>query len=71
VTNATTLSVVVPMTYGLRATRRLVLEGAPWSAVQMDVGMIAAIAGLMLLLGIAAFQLSFDHARPRGTLLIY
>jgi ABC-2 type transport system permease protein len=65
------LSVVVPMTYGLRATRRLVLEGAPWSAVQMDVGMIAAIAGLMLLLGIAAFQLSFDHARRRGTLSIY
>ena len=60
------LSVVVPMTYGLRATRRLVLDGAPWSAVQTDVGMIAMIALLMLALGVAAFQLSFDHARRRG-----
>jgi len=65
------LSVVVPMTYGLRATRRLVLDGAPWSAVQGDVGMIAAIAALMLIFGVAAFQLSFDHARRRGTLSLY
>jgi len=65
------LSVVVPMTYGLRATRRLVLDGAPWSAVQTDIGMIAVIAVLMLMLGIAAFQLSFDHARRRGTLSMY
>jgi ABC-2 type transport system permease protein len=65
------LSVVVPMTYGLRATRRLVLDGAPWSAVQVDVMMIAIIAVLMMMLGTAAFQLSFDHARRRGTLSLY
>ena len=65
------LSVVVPMTYGLRATRRLLLDGASWSAVQSDVGMIAAIALLMLMLGVAAFQLAFDHARRRGTLSLY
>ena len=59
------------MTYGLRAARRLVLDGAPWSAVQGDVGMIAAIAALMLMVGVAAFQLSFDHARRRGTLSLY
>lgn len=65
------LSVVVPMTYGLRATRRLLLDGASWSAVQGDVAMIGAIAALMLMLGAAAFQLSFDHARRRGTLSLY
>ena len=59
------------MTYGLRATRRLLLDGASWSAVQGDVAMIGAIAALMLMLGAAAFQLSFDHARRRGTLSLY
>jgi ABC-2 type transport system permease protein len=65
------LSVVVPMTYGLRATRRLVLEGVPPSAVGADIGMIAAIAALLLVIGAAAFQLAFDYARRRGTLSQY
>jgi hypothetical protein len=59
------------MTYGLRATRRLVLEGVPPSAVGADIGMIAAIAFLLLVIGTAAFQLAFDYARRRGTLSQY
>jgi ABC-2 type transport system permease protein len=65
------LSVVVPMTYGLRATRRLVLEGASMSVVWTDVAMAATIAVLLLIIGTAAFQLSFDHSRRRGTLSQY
>jgi ABC-2 type transport system permease protein len=65
------LSVVVPMTYGLRAVRQLVLDGAPMLAVVRDVGLMAAIAAISLGIGAITFRTAFNYSRQRGTLSQY
>lgn len=58
----------VPLTYALRATRRLLLAGAPLEAVATDVGTLALIAGVGLTLGSAIFAAALRHSRRAGTL---
>ena len=65
------LSAVIPMTYGLRAVRKLVLEGAAMSAVAEDVAVMAAFAVLLVTFGALMFHAAFDHSRRRGTLSQY
>jgi ABC-2 type transport system permease protein len=65
------LSDVVPLTYGLRALRRTLLEGAPLGAVAGD---IATLVGfIMLLTAVSLFALSeaLHYARRTGTLAQY
>ena len=66
-----TLSTVIPMTYGLRAVRRLVLDGATFAAVASDVAVMGAFAVLCLAFGALMFHAAFDHSRRRGTLSQY
>jgi ABC-2 type transport system permease protein len=65
------LSVVVPMTYGLRAVRQLVLDGAPSLDVMRDVSVMALIAAVCLSIGALAFRAAFNYSRKRGTLSQY
>ena len=65
------LSVVIPMTYGLRAVRQLVLDGAPAVAVVRDVLLMALIAAICLAVGALAFRTAFNYSRKRGTLSQY
>jgi ABC-2 type transport system permease protein len=65
------LSVVTPMTYGLRAVRRLVLDGAPVVTVVSDVLAMALIASICLAIGSLAFRTAFNYSRKRGTLSQY
>ena len=65
------LSVVIPMTYGLRAVRRLVLDDAPLSAVASDVATTAMIAVVCLAVGSFTFRAAFNYSRQRGTLSQY
>jgi ABC-2 type transport system permease protein len=65
------LSVVIPMTYGLRAVRRLVLEGVGPAAVGQDVLVMAGIAVASLAIGAIVFRAAFDHSRRRGTLSMH
>ena len=62
------LSGLFPLTYGLRATRRLLLADAPLAAVAGDVAVLAAIAGGGLVVGTIAFSAALRHARRAGTL---
>ena len=62
------LSTVVPMTYGLRAARRMVLDGAAFDAVLPDVVALAGFALLSLAVGAAAFDIALRHARRAGSL---
>jgi len=64
-------SAVIPMTYGLRAVRQLVLDGAPALAVVPDVMMLAVTTATFLSIGILAFREAFNYARHRGTLSQY
>lgn len=65
------LSDLVPLTYALRAIRRLLLGAAGWSDVVGDVSRLAGLTALTLLLGTLAFALALRHARNAGTLSQY
>ncbi|HKG91345.1 MAG TPA: ABC transporter permease [Gemmatimonadaceae bacterium] len=65
------LSDFVPLTYGLRALRQTLLEGAGLAAIAPDVAKLTGIA--MLLLGASAlgFRAALRYARRAGTLAQY
>jgi ABC-2 type transport system permease protein len=65
------LSAFVPLTYALRATRRLLLAGAPLREVAGDVTVLALLAVAGLAIGATAFNFAMRHARRAGTLSQY
>jgi len=62
------LSVLIPLTYALRATRRLLLADASLADVSGDVAMLALLAVIGLAIGALAFGAAMRHARRAGTL---
>jgi ABC-2 type transport system permease protein len=65
------VSVVLPMTYGLRALRRLLLEGAPVQAASADIAVLGAFLVILLPASWGMLHLSLRHARRTGTLAQY
>ena len=65
------LSDVVPLTYGLRALRRVWLDGVPLEAVAADVAILTAIALALSILGALVFVSALRYARRAGTLAHY
>jgi ABC-2 type transport system permease protein len=66
-----TISVFVPLTYGLRALRLALLDGRPLSAMAGD---FAALIGFIVLfgaIGVFALRAAFRYARRAGTLTQY
>ncbi len=61
----------VPLTYGLRAVRMLLLSDAPAAEVMSDVATLALIATTGLALGTLAFGVALKRARTVGTLSQY
>lgn len=62
------LSAVVPATYGFRALRRVLLDGAPLGAVRTDGIVLLGMTASLLLLGWVSFRLALNHARRAGSL---
>lgn len=65
------LSDWIPLTYGLRAVRRVLLEGAGLERVLPDVGMLLLFVIVLLALACLAFSLAYQHAKRAGTLAQY
>jgi ABC-2 type transport system permease protein len=65
------LSAIVPLTYGLRALRRVWLDGSPIRDVAPDVLTLAVMAVALLTLGATAFAAGMRYARRVGTLAHY
>lgn len=65
------LSAFIPLTYGLRALRRALLEG--WTVIQIlpDLEMLVLFDAILLLIAAAAFGFALRHARRAGTLAQY
>ena len=61
----------MPLTYGLRALRQVVLRGAPLVTVARDVEILAAMTMISVAVGVGAFALALVHARRAGTLSSY
>jgi len=62
---------LTPLAYGLRALRRVLLQGDSLVAVWEDVAMVASIGVLLLIAGTLAIQLALRYARKAGTLGSY
>jgi ABC-2 type transport system permease protein len=61
----------VPLTYSLRALRRVLLEGMPLYSVMSDLVILAAFAIALFALGCFAFSFAFGYAKKAGTLAHY
>jgi ABC-2 type transport system permease protein len=64
-------SAAMPLTYGLRALRGLLLEGASPAAVAPDVAVLAVFAAGLLAVGALVFAAALRYARGAGTLAQY
>lgn len=65
------VSAFLPLTYGLRALRRVVLEGASLTAVRPDLLALTGATVMLFAVGIAALTAAFRYARRHGTLAQY
>lgn len=65
------LSGLVPLTYALRAVRRLLMGGGTRPEIMSDVGVLALLAAISLTIGVLAFRWALDHSRRAGTLSQY
>lgn len=65
------VSLFVPLTYGVRALRRVFLDGASIGAVLPDLAALAAFIVVGFALGTAVLTLALSHARRAGSLAQY
>jgi ABC-2 type transport system permease protein len=65
------ISAALPLTYGLRALRRVLLEGAPLRSVAADVAILAAFAVVLCALAMLTFTLALRDAKRTGSLAQY
>ena len=66
-----TVSAGLPLTYGLRSLRRVLLDGASLGAVAGDLGVLAAFAAVLLAASLWVFTRALGDARRAGTLAQY
>lgn len=62
------LSVLVPLTYGLRVMRKAMLAGTPAGALVADLTALGLSAAILLLIGGVCFGAALRHARGQGSL---
>ena len=65
------VSEIIPLTYALRATRRLFLDGDSWGAVADDVAVLTALTLTLVALSWISFGLALRYAKRTGTLSHY
>jgi ABC-2 type transport system permease protein len=65
------VSEVLPLSYGLRALRRVLLQGASFSDVAPDLLILLGETAVLVALGVGVFSLAFRYARRQGTLAQY
>lgn len=65
------VAAVMPLAYGLRALRRVLLADVPWSGVLSDVGQLVILTLALAAAGVLAFSQALNYARRAGTLNTY
>lgn len=65
------ISSVLPLSYGLRALRRVLLQNASLSSVAPDLIALVGTAAVLSVLGVFAVAAALKHARAQGTLAQY
>lgn len=65
------VSVAVPLTYGLRALRRSVLDGAPLASSAGDLAVLTGATVILAGISLFAFSWAMKYAKRAGTLAQY
>ncbi len=65
------ISAVLPLSHGLRALRRVLLQNASLAAVAPDLVALAGTAAALIVLGAVAVSFALRRARAQGTLTQY
>ena len=65
------VSTVVPLAYGLRAMRGVLLEGEPLTAVLPDLTALVGFGAVLMGVGVLAMRWALKYARRNGTLSQY
>jgi ABC-2 type transport system permease protein len=65
------VSVLVPLTYGLRSLRRTLLDGAPLSASMPDLMILVGLTVIGFVLSLIAFLWALRYSQRAGTLAQY
>jgi ABC-2 type transport system permease protein len=65
------LSAIVPLTYGLRALRKLLLEGEPIAGVTQDIGFLLIFIAVTSVVAMWLFASALRYARKSGSLAQY
>lgn len=65
------VSAAIPLTYGLRALRRVVLEGAPVASVASDLGILLLFTVVLCAISVLAFAKALRDAKRTGSLAQY
>lgn len=65
------ISAFIPLTYGLRALRKVLLEGASLASVAPDLLALSFATLMLFAVGIVALTAAFRYARRNGTLSQY
>jgi ABC-2 type transport system permease protein len=65
------VAAATPLAYGLRALRRVLLQGEDLAAVASDLSMLVAMGVITLIVGAWAMKVSLGYARRAGTLSTY
>ena len=61
----------VPLTYGLRALRAVLLDGAPLRSVAWDLAMLVSMTAVLFAIGAASLHAALAYVRRAGTLSQY
>lgn len=62
------LSDFVPLTYGLRSLRLVLMDGTPLHDVESDLGMLVGMTMVLFVVGVLALTWALRYARRTGTL---
>jgi len=65
------VSSVLPLSHGLRALRKVLLQGASLSAIAPDLLALVGTAAVLAVVGATAASFALRHARAQGTLTQY
>ena len=65
------VSEMLPLSYGLRALRRVLLQDASITDVAPDLLILCGETAVLVALGVGVFSLAFRYARRQGTLAQY
>ena len=63
--------VFVPLTYGLRSLRAVLLDGASFASVRGDLLILAAMAGVLIIIGCFTFSYALRYVKRTGSLSQY